>query len=72
MEKYLAMARDAVAAGDTVAAEGYFQHAEHYFRVMSSNGNDPDVRENRPRPQPPKIEEQPQPDLAASEPAPQE
>ena len=72
MEKYLNMAKDAVAAGDTVAAEGYFQHAEHYFRVMSSNGQDPDARERRPRSQPPKAEDQPQPQLAGNEPAPQE
>jgi Domain of unknown function (DUF4167) len=24
-------------AGDKVAAENYYQHAEHYFRSMSSN-----------------------------------
>ncbi len=33
-EKYLAMARDANAAGDRVAAENFFQHAEHYYRIM--------------------------------------
>ena len=32
-EKYLALARDASSAGDRVAAENYFQHAEHYFRL---------------------------------------
>ncbi len=35
-EHYLALARTEVAMGDTVAAENYFQHAEHYLRSMVS------------------------------------
>ena len=35
MERYLALARDALSAGERIAAEGHFQHAEHYYRVMS-------------------------------------
>jgi len=35
-EKYMQLARDAQANGDPVAAENYFQHAEHYFRVIAS------------------------------------
>lgn len=40
-EKYLALARDAMSAGDRIATENYFQHAEHYLRVImaSDNGN---------------------------------
>jgi len=40
-EKYLTLARDAMAAGDRIAMENYFQHAEHYLRVImaSDNGN---------------------------------
>ena len=34
-DKYVALARDANAAGDRIAAEGYYQHAEHYFRVYT-------------------------------------
>ncbi|MEM7224157.1 MAG: DUF4167 domain-containing protein [Pseudomonadota bacterium] len=34
-EKYLALARDATAAGNRVGAESYFQFAEHYFRIMN-------------------------------------
>jgi hypothetical protein len=30
----VALAREASAHGDTVAAENWYQHAEHYFRVM--------------------------------------
>lgn len=33
-DKYLALARDASSSGDRVKAENYFQHAEHYFRVL--------------------------------------
>ncbi|MBF0307339.1 MAG: DUF4167 domain-containing protein [Alphaproteobacteria bacterium] len=41
LEKYLALARDASAQGDRIAAENYYQHAEHYFRCINSanNGN---------------------------------
>ncbi|SDM74933.1 protein of unknown function [Methylobacterium phyllostachyos] len=34
-DKYAQLARDALAAGDPVAAENYFQHGEHYFRIVS-------------------------------------
>jgi hypothetical protein len=33
-ERYLALARAEVQNGNTIAAENYFQHAEHYFRSM--------------------------------------
>lgn len=33
-EKYLQLARDAQSSGDTVAAESYFQFAEHYYRIL--------------------------------------
>jgi hypothetical protein len=39
LEKYLALARDATAAGDRVAAENFYQHAEHYFRVINANND---------------------------------
>lgn len=35
-EKYLALARDANVAGDRVASENYFQHAEHYSRIVAA------------------------------------
>jgi len=35
VEKYLQLARDAQTSGDPVAAENYFQHAEHYFRLIA-------------------------------------
>ncbi len=36
-EKYIGLARDALSAGDRVVAEAYFQHAEHYFRIVNSS-----------------------------------
>jgi len=32
-QRYVALAREAAAAGDLVAAENLYQHAEHYFRI---------------------------------------
>ena len=32
--KYLTLARDAQSSGDPVLAENYFQHAEHYNRII--------------------------------------
>ena len=33
-ERYLALARAEALTGDRIAAENYFQHAEHYFRSI--------------------------------------
>ena len=35
-EKYAQLARDAQASGDPVMAENYFQHGEHYFRIITA------------------------------------
>jgi hypothetical protein len=35
-EKYMQLARDAQASGDPVGAENYFQHAEHYLRLIAA------------------------------------
>ena len=35
-EKYIQLARDAQASGDPIAAENYYQHAEHYYRVLAA------------------------------------
>ena len=37
-ERYTTLARDAQSAGDRIAAEGYLQYAEHYYRVLSAAG----------------------------------
>ena len=36
-ERYLALAQAHAQSGDVIGAENYYQHAEHYFRSMSSN-----------------------------------
>jgi hypothetical protein len=33
-DRYLALAQAAASAGHAVEAENYYQHAEHYFRLM--------------------------------------
>ena len=33
-DRYTALALAAAAAGDVIEAENYYQHAEHYYRVM--------------------------------------
>tara|TARA_B110000444_G_scaffold122177_1_gene114978 strand:- start:118 stop:528 length:411 start_codon:yes stop_codon:yes gene_type:complete len=37
-EKYLSLARDAQSSGDNVLLESYFQHAEHYARLLIESG----------------------------------
>lgn len=34
-EKYLALAKDSASAGDRIMAENYYQHAEHYIRIIN-------------------------------------
>jgi hypothetical protein len=41
-ERYLELARTEAQNGNVVAAENYYQHAEHYFRSMY-----PDSSENQ-------------------------
>ena len=36
-EKYLALARDALSVDDSISSENYSQHAEHFYRIMTSN-----------------------------------
>ena len=37
-EKYISLARDAQSSGDNVLQESYFQHAEHYARILIESG----------------------------------
>ena len=32
------MAKDAARRGEVIEAENFYQHAEHYFRVMKDQG----------------------------------
>ncbi len=49
LDKYLVLARDSVTAGDRIAAEGYFQHAEHYYRILHADGG-PRQSDRGPKP----------------------
>ena len=37
-DKYLLLARDAKSSGDNILSQSYFQHAEHYARILIENG----------------------------------
>jgi len=47
-ERYVAMAREAATAGDRIAAENLYQHAEHYFRLMNADGQGNQLSAPRP------------------------
>jgi hypothetical protein len=54
-EKYVQLARDAQGSGDPVAAENYYQHAEHYFRIIAAAQEQ--FRQNQPQ-----FQQQPRPE----------
>src|SRR5271155_5701969 len=68
-ERYVALAREAASAGDRIAAENLYQHAEHYFRIMNANG---DGQGQPPRPMTPADTEMsgmdPEPSQSSNEP----
>ena len=64
-EKYLALARDAFTSGDRIAAEGYFQFAEHYQRMCRAEHGGGGHNDRRGYRVPPA----PQTDFAAVKPA---
>jgi hypothetical protein len=35
-ERYLTLAREAATSDDRIAAENFYQHAEHYFRINNA------------------------------------
>lgn len=37
IEKYNNLAKEALSMGDKVLSENYFQHADHYSRILSNN-----------------------------------
>jgi hypothetical protein len=47
-ERYVALAREAQAGGDRIAAENLYQHAEHYFRIMNAQSEGPGNAPPRP------------------------
>ena len=63
IEKYQALAQDALSAGDRIGAENFFQHAEHYYRVVAANGWDQrGQRQHAQQPQPPHPQQRVEPE----------
>ena len=48
-EKYMNLAREASTNGEVVLAESYFQHAEHYYRILSAFTDDNNSETNKNR-----------------------
>ena len=46
IEKYNDLAREALLKGDKILSENYFQHADHFARVLSEKENDKLSRAN--------------------------
>jgi hypothetical protein len=82
-ERYVALAREATIGDDRVAAENFYQHAEHYFRIGKENREGSqhgsplppttpaDVEMNPPQPPATEFEEsRPQPRWESDEPGP--
>jgi Domain of unknown function (DUF4167) len=46
-ERYVALARDAASAGDSIESENYYQHAEHYLRTMREHAEGRGGRDER-------------------------
>ena len=47
VDKYQTLAREAATAGNPVMAENYYQHAEHYHRVLTASGGGENRQNNR-------------------------
>jgi hypothetical protein len=65
-ERYVALAREAASSGDRIAAENFYQHAEHYFRVMNANGEG--GPHGQPRPMTPADQDTVSPETEGHEP----
>lgn len=50
-DKYMNLARDSLTAGDRVAAEFNYQHADHYLRLMNERNQEREFRPINNRPQ---------------------
>jgi hypothetical protein len=46
-EKYIQLARDSQSSGDPISAENYYQHAEHYLRLIAAAQEQ--FRQNQPQ-----------------------
>ena len=44
IEKYNNLAREALSSGDKILSENYFQHADHFTRILSEQENNKKVK----------------------------
>jgi hypothetical protein len=49
-ERFVQLAKEAITAGDTIAGESYYQHADHYWRMMQGSNNENGPRDNNREP----------------------
>lgn len=54
-DHYRSLAQEAMSGGDRVMAEHYYQHMDHYMRLLNGNGDGPspnghDAPKQKPRP----------------------
>lgn len=54
VDKYISLAQDAASSGDRVAAERYYQHADHFYRVAMEKRAQQQMRHQPQQQQPPK------------------
>ena len=46
LEKYQGLGQDALLSGDRIAAESFFQFAEHYYRIVNADADNAAVAQN--------------------------
>ena len=44
-EKYTNLAKEALSSGDKILSENYFQHADHFSRIVSSKNSNTEKKE---------------------------
>ena len=47
IEKYNNLAREALSSGDKILSENYFQHADHFTRILNEKENQKKIFNNR-------------------------
>ena len=45
LEKYTSLAKEALSSGDKTLSENYFQHADHFTRILSEQVNNRSIKE---------------------------
>ena len=46
-EKYNALAKEALSSGDNISSENYFQHADHFMRIIDSKNSNQNQDQNK-------------------------